>query len=157
MTKQEIKYKATLIRGMTYTIGALQFVKNVPKIIDAALKAKLAARAVDRFTMTGADGKEVAIKQKFKFEEVKGDAPAPKKASPAEKLKELEAMQGDGGVEWEDDAPAETGGEAGADDAASEYEVSEGDGTDEVPAETPEDEKPAPKKGLFGKKGGRNR
>lgn len=151
MSKQ---YKATLVRGESYMLGNKKFARGIPVTVSEEEKKKLQTNAVLRYTVQGADGKEVDIKQQFKFEEIKGAAAAPK----SDKLKELEAMQGDGGVEFEDDAEDEDDSEAEeeTDENASddEYAVDEGDDTDEKPAT------PAPKKtggGKGGKKGGRAR
>ncbi len=121
MTKS---YKATLVRGETYYLGPKRFERNIGQPVTEEEMKKLKARAVDRLTTTSADSKEVTIRQKFKFEEVVG-APAKGKA---DKLAELAAMQGSGGIEFEEEDAAE-GEEAEAEE--------EGDDTGEEEAAAP--------------------
>ena len=166
MAKQ---FKATLVRGSTYILGPLKFERGVPKVVDVETKNKLTARAVDRLTMQGADGKELAVKQKFKFEPIS----AKEVSAKADKAKELEAMKGDGGVEFtddQDDEATDTNGDPdngpGTDEAEEDTKADdtdefvdegegEGDETDDAPAAKVRN--PAKKKAT-GKKGGtRNR
>ncbi len=99
------QYEATLVRGETYAIGKYIFLKRKPQVIDAETKAKLEISAIDRYTMTGSEGKEVEIKQKFLFKEVQAVNNAVKVKTRAEEIAE---MQGDGGVEFDEDAGKET-------------------------------------------------
>ena len=118
-------YEATLVRGETYYLGERRFDKGKPQIVTLVEKKKLEDRAVDRFTSISGDQKEITEKPKFKFKEVE------EKAKPkADKAAELAAMQGDGGVGFEEDE------EESEDEAGEETEGDEGEG-DEAPAKAP--------------------
>lgn len=96
--KTERMFKATLVRGETFFHRDLKFYKGQAQSIPESTKKKLEKSAVDRYTMQGPDGKEVEVKQKFKFELIQGasgKAPLTPEEKKALKLKELQAMQGE--------------------------------------------------------------
>lgn len=105
MANQNQRYNATLVRGQTYTINGIVFTQGKPVEIDTELKQKLEKSAIDRATLTRGDGeKEVIEQQKFKFVPIAGSG-KPK----VNKADELLAMQGDGGVDFEDDDDLQPG------------------------------------------------
>lgn len=135
------KYKATLVRGETYVLGNKTWLRGQSHPIDANTKRHLEQSAVDRLTTTGPDGKEVSLRQKFKFEVITELEETAAAKGKSDKLAELESMQNDGGVDFEDDEPADeehddVGDADSADDEA-------GDEPDEETAPAPEKAKRA--------------
>ncbi len=129
---KEKKYEATLVRGETYAIGAYIFLKRKPQIINAELRRKLELSAIDRYTMTGSEGKEVEVKQKFHFKEV-AEIAAPSRAKQMAKSKadELEEMLGDGGISFEDEDKSEDKTTDSCDEKEKdEYSIEEDDSGD---------------------------
>lgn len=96
-------YEATLVRGETYYLGSKRFERGKPVLVTQEEKAKLNRNAIDRVTVQESGGTSGEDRQKFVFKEV-----AVKAAEKGDKLADLDAMQGDGGVSFDED---ETDGE----------------------------------------------
>lgn len=102
-------YEATLVRGETYYLGSKRFERGKAVLVTPEEKAKLQRNAVDRVTVQESGGTSGEDRQKFTFKEVAAKAPVK-----GDKLADLEAMQGDGGVSFdEDDADGEEEGDTG--------------------------------------------
>ena len=82
-------FNATLLRGLTYVQlvhnpkepkfpTTYTFLKDVPVVVSAALKAVLDEYAVDEVTVSSGTEREVDIRPKFKFEDIaETETPAP--------------------------------------------------------------------------------
>lgn len=133
-------FLATLKRGQTYYLGAnMRFERGKPKQITAAQKKYLEQSAVDRATLTTNDTTEVVIQQKFSFEPIEVEAtPESDKGTLAE---QIAAMQGDGGVSFEDDDVGEEN-----EDTADTADSGDEDAEEDAEAEQTEKEKSPPRR-----------
>ena len=142
MSKEITHYKATLVRGETYYLGPEnRFERGIPKVVSAAEMKKLKRNAVERRTIISGEEKEVDVVCKFKFEPVTSSV-----AVKGDKAKELAEMQGDGGVDFdeedEDEVEAEDAADTEADEAGDEEEAGETETADDA-GDMEEDPAPA--------------
>jgi len=101
-------YEATLVRGETYYLGSKRFERGKPVLVTLEEKAKLNRNAIDRVTVQESGGTSGEDRQKFVFKEV-----AVKAADKSDKLADLDAMQGDGGVSFDEDTEGKEGSGTG--------------------------------------------